>query len=72
MAAVEAGKKPEGLDDPQFVGERGRLESRADLVFEFLPIFLRIQAADGHSAGIEGAQALHDLHSGSFPCAVGP
>src|ERR1700692_4735780 len=29
MAAVEAGKKPQGLDDPQFVGKRSRLESRA-------------------------------------------
>jgi len=40
-------------------------------VFKFLGIFLGIKAADRNAPGIGSSQAFHDLHGGSFPCAIG-
>ena len=70
MALIKAGKKFQRFHHAQLLWQGSGLQRRANFVFEFFGIFLRIEAADGDAAAVWGAYAFQNLHRGGLAGAV--
>ena len=69
-ALVEAGKQPDRLAHTQFVGKGSGLQRCANLVLQFVGVFLRIQSANRGPPAVGHAQSFQHFNRAGLSGAV--